>query len=644
MNQQIEQSVINQFFMELQKGPNNNNLDALINRIHEEFPESYILQYYVGHFYTKIGEFESAEEQYLKCINISRFFTEPYFDVCDYYIKIGKIEKAETLLMNIFEKKTMNPKESNVAKRFSHNFEKDLRICSVLCPALIQQQTEKSHKKAIKLYTKCINVLRKKKVLNLIETQCYKNICAGLASLYINSDQELSYTYYSESLKIKEKEPKNLSEQDYLKILDNDQKNLQGLLVAENYLMNKIEKLPITVDELFHTKTKEKISISEIKPIGDKIRLGTSKIRLGYLSPDFNKNAVGLFCEALLNHYDKDKFEIFCFYTKQNEDMFTQIFKSFVKNWFPVFHLDSQSLCSFIKEKEIDILIDLSGHGHENRISSLALKPAPIIITYLGFPGSTRLKEVDYRIVDRYTDPDEPSNEITEKLIYMPRLFICYTLFLNVPEPKINYMNSKDKIYIGIFNKSSKQNKFILNIWKDIAQKNKKCVFCIKLDSDNPLQKDLYKDFPQNTVEYFPFTETLDSYLEFFNKIDFCVDTYPYSGTTTTCASLLMGVPTFTIYNKTNRRHVSNVSASILINNSNEGMYDLSEYICDKTKDYKESIIKKSRALLIEKENSNFVSKENERRLLIRKQFYKTMDSDRFMKEYESELIKLFNE
>lgn len=132
-------------------------------------------------------------------------------------------------------------------------------------------------------------------------------------------------------------------------------------------------------------------------------------------------------------------------------------------------------------------------------------------------------------------------------------------------------------------------------------------------------------------MRYFQFTDTLDDYLELYNKVDFCIDTYPYSGTTTTCSSLLMGVPTFTIYNK-NNSHVSNVSASILLNTDES----LSKYVCGGTKGYVEGVSEEIRTVLNKKRTmsqEDFKKEHDSTREIIREQFYKAMDSDRFMKE-----------
>jgi len=332
-------------------------------------------------------------------------------------------------------------------------------------------------------------------------------------------------------------------------------------------------------------------------------------------------------------------------------DEFTHIFKSYIDQdkWFNVYDYNDKKASDLIKSHHLDMLIDLAGHGIGNRMSVLSLKPAPVIINYLGYPATTNLKEITHRIGDRITDPDN-EKDYSEKMIYLPRCFVCYTLFSNVDAPEIKYKldnkidNKIDKsVFIGVFNKSAKQNIFIRNIWKNILSRNKHTVLCVKLDSDPDRQRKLYEDIgiPKNQLKYFEFTDTLEDYLELFNEIDFCIDTYPYSGTTTTCSSLLMGVPTFTIYKGSTGKHVNNVSASIL-----KSVFDCDKYVCTKTKEYKDNIGKEIKRILNKKLElseltDDYSDIENKCRQSIREQFLKAMDPDRFMKEYEGELLKL---
>lgn len=379
-----------------------------------------------------------------------------------------------------------------------------------------------------------------------------------------------------------------------------------------------------------------------------------NKIKIAYISPDFNYNAVGFFLTALLKYCNKDIFEVYCYYNNNLYDKYTNLFKSYVNNrFYSIYKVDTYSIYNLIRSHNIDIIIDLSGHGYGNRMDVLSMSPAPIIINYCGFPDFTYLNEIKYRIVDKISDPVDNStidNLLSkEKLIYLPKCFLCYTYPENEELPIINY-NMSNNIYIGIFNKSSKQNVLIRGIWKKILQENPNCILCIKMDSktvNNQVYKELYADFPIEQVKFFDPVLNINEYFNYFNQIDFCIDTYPYSGTTTTCASLLMGVPTFTIYNETNK-HVSNVSTSILKHSampfSTDVELEYDKYICKNIKDYKNKICNEIEELINKKrENINYIDAQNILRENRRKYFLNSMEPKQFMKEFEDKLLELTN-
>jgi predicted O-linked N-acetylglucosamine transferase (SPINDLY family) len=214
-----------------------------------------------------------------------------------------------------------------------------------------------------------------------------------------------------------------------------------------------------------------------------------------------------------------------------------------------------------------------------------------------------------------------------EKLIYMPRSFLCFHMFENIREVKINYKKRVDnKVCIGIMNKLQKHHNEVRKVWREILLENENVLLYIKKDESKNIElEEFYKDFPRDRIVFLPFSNTLERYLDQFNEIDFCIDTYPYSGTTTTCTSLYMGVPIFTIY-KEGANHVSNVTGSIL---NNMGM---EEYMSDTLEGYKEKIneyIKKG------------VVHGNEERELLKGKFLELMNPRRFMEEYEEILESL---
>jgi protein O-GlcNAc transferase len=302
-------------------------------------------------------------------------------------------------------------------------------------------------------------------------------------------------------------------------------------------------------------------------------------------------------------------------------------------NWLNVSDINDNNLYNIIKNvHKIDILVDLISHGVNGRMNLIAMKPAPIIINYLGYPDYCYLKSVNYRLVDKITDTLE--FKYTEKLLKMNRCFVCFTPFEVIKTPSIN-LKIKDpkKIYLGVFNKLSKINDKLCKCWASILEKRKDMIICIKKGSKSDTYDKEFQNiinlFPKDQVYIFPFTETLEEYFDLFNYVDVCIDTTPYSGTTTTCSSLYMGVPVFCIYNE-NLKHVSNVSGSILYH-TDRNEYD--KYVCKNIKLY-ENAVAKWRPTEDKDRSESY-------RLERRNKFLNYMNPIEFMKDYESLLLSI---
>lgn len=578
-------------------------------------------------------------------------------------------KKAETLLMTIFGVPLAD--YTTPDRRKIYNLESDLRISSILCPIYMADRNfvkvEKIYMSILKEYTKLKPEEVKSKQNYMI---CWKNIHIDLGQIYFHQNKfDEAYKIYADGFKYGLGLDKN---HDFDLISNgattNNEKNnylinkylLEACMLTRHY-MSSWPSLPIQVNDiydlLYDQNYKKDSESKEIKDIfynngpnkfyslnfrssfAEKSTNG--KIRIGYISPDFNKNAVGLFISPLMKYYNPEKFEIYSYYTNASQDEYTFLFRRYNTRWTSTNGLDSQQIANLIIDHGIDILVDLIGHGHGNTMEVLKLleyeKNKPIIVTYLGYPDTTMLRSVDYRLVDYITDHIK-SKDITEDLIKMPRCFICYHPFENEEIPKIDYYRNRPgyindgKVRIGILNKGSKHSPAVLKDWKYILESCKNCILVIKLDQHSEFQKGLYKDLPQNQLEFLPFMDYLTGYYDIYNNIDFCIDTYPYSGTTSTCSSLFMGVHTFAKYdpNDGSKRHVSNVSASILLNAG------LQDFVCKNSTIYKKTIVDYIN-------NFNDSTDSTQKRLELRKQFFESMDPKKFMEEYENEMTKIYN-
>ena len=592
------------------------------------------------------------------------------------YKKTGRkhFTKAEKLLMSIFNKVTIDYTSPNRTRR--NSFEDNLRISSVLTPIYMG---DREFDRVIGIYNALLNEYKRIPTSEIKNKQnymiCWKNIHIDLGQIYFHKNQfEEAFKTYANGFKYGLGLDKN-HDKDLISVgaANNEKANytinkylLEACMLTRHYMVNWME-LPMDVNEIYdlavtnnykkelelENKKKQKGPVEEYYLNGDnkilrltlKSTLNTvalsNRIKIAYLTPDFNKNAAGLFMGHFLKYYS-DKFEVYSYYTNPSADEYTMLFKKYKTNWFDVNKLDAKQLMQMILDHKIDILVDMIGHGHGNVMDCLRLmegnKKRPIVITYLGYPDTTMLRAVDYRLVDHISDPIK-SKDITEELLKLPRCFLCYFPFENEEVPVINYFRdrsldrSEDRVRIGILNKSSKHSPLVIKDWKYILEKCKNCVLHIKLDQHWEFQKDLYKDLPQDQIVYHPFKDLLQNYYEIYNNIDFCIDTYPYSGTTTTCSSLYMGVPTFTKYYKDDptKRHVSHVSASILLH------CGFNDTVLTSNIKYRNAIVDYINKISIDPHTDT-----TELRLKRRKQFLDHMNPKEFMRCYEEKMMEIY--
>ena len=130
------------------------------------------------------------------------------------------------------------------------------------------------------------------------------------------------------------------------------------------------------------------------------------RLKVGYVSADFRMHSVANFIEPVLEHHDRSQVEVFCYYNHFINDSVTGRIQSFADHWLPCRGAPDQGLAERIRADGIDILVDLGGHTAHNRLLTFARKPAPVQVTYLGYPATTGLEAIDYRLTDRYADPE----------------------------------------------------------------------------------------------------------------------------------------------------------------------------------------------------------------------------------------------
>ncbi|NWF37232.1 methyltransferase domain-containing protein [Mariprofundus sp. KV] len=293
------------------------------------------------------------------------------------------------------------------------------------------------------------------------------------------------------------------------------------------------------------------------------------RMKIAYISSDFNFHPVGCFINHILSHHLRDKFEIYCYAHLLRSDEITDHIRNSVDHFIDITKLSDAQLAGRIHADGIHVAIDLNGMTTNTRIASLAHRPAPVQITYLGYPNTTGLSTVDYRITDHFAD-DNSDQFYSEKLIRMPQSFICYgfdtTAFSSSKTPS----ETKGYVTFGSFNHVRKLNPEVIETWSAILNhvENSRLILKAKDLDDAIIRENVIAEFASHGIcrerlQVQGFTAQYEDNFRMYNEVDIALDTFPYNGTTTTCDALSIGVPVVTLVGES---HAQRVSYSILKN------------------------------------------------------------------------------
>jgi predicted O-linked N-acetylglucosamine transferase (SPINDLY family) len=304
----------------------------------------------------------------------------------------------------------------------------------------------------------------------------------------------------------------------------------------------------------------------------NRVKNKKNKIKIGYLSADFNPHSVANFILPILKHHDRNKFDIYLFSNSKN---ISQIFSDLKLPTYFICNISSVEASKLIYDKQIDILFDLNGHTSSNRLDVFTHHPAPIQISYLGYANTTGLTGINYRLTDCIADHPESQQLFSEQLIRIPGCFLLFNPIHNfIIQPK---KTNKSRIVLGSTHKEGKLNDDVFSVWKKILDECPNTVLFIKLESfDNVSERTEYYvkkiNVDSNRIIIKPqlFDDAYDS---LYNEFDILLDSFPYSGTTITCNCLFNSLPVVSLYNK--HSHAHNVSSSLL---KNSGLCELVAY------------------------------------------------------------------
>lgn len=300
------------------------------------------------------------------------------------------------------------------------------------------------------------------------------------------------------------------------------------------------------------------------------------KLRIGYLSPDLRHHVVLLFIWAMLTHYDREQFEVYCFSLSPVEDKYSEYIKEQVDGWCNVSGTEARKGAKAVYDREIDILVELAGHSSHNGMAVMAYKPAPVQVCGIGYFATTGLKMMDYFFADSYlmgrADPlDEvqvaDSDYFVESLLVLPHSHFCYVPLKDMPKTQGAPCRKNGYITFGSFNNLAKVNDVVLAVWVELLRRVPGSRLFLKgslFDEPEGIRLFTEKMVALGiAAERFELRGFSLPYLTEYYEMDIALDTFPYPGGGTTCDALYMGVPVITLGDGS---HGGNFGISLLKN------------------------------------------------------------------------------
>ena len=278
-------------------------------------------------------------------------------------------------------------------------------------------------------------------------------------------------------------------------------------------------------------------------------------LRVAYLSSDFRQHSVVHFITPVLEAHNSETVQTYAYYNGQNRDKWTDRVESAVDRFQMVGKMSDGELHQRIVRDRIDILIDLNGFTRGHRVEVLMRRAAPVQVSWIGYPGTTGMDVMDYRIVDGLSDPaPEASRFNSEKLLYMTPVFSVYLPDTVLPDVASQTPALKNGfVTFGSFNALPKLNPDQLQMWGDILSRvnGSKLLLKNKMLDQPKIRETVARalvaaGIDENRQILLGRTDSVQDHMKAYQQVDLCLDSYPYNGTTTNCDSLIMGVPVLT--------------------------------------------------------------------------------------------------
>jgi len=537
-----------------------------IEKAYQEFtkaikldPHSYHAYNNLGNILIKKGEIDKAVEAYKKAIHNNKYYAPAYNNLGTALHNLGEIAQAKKYYKKAV---TLNPyygdaynnlgvalRDRGKIKEAIKEYKKALEIHPNYAEVyynlgLVYNEAGKLDK-GIEATKKAIEILPEYQDANHQLAQFYKNTCKWKrARKQIKKVDKLT--------KIALKEGFRPGETPFFSIttFNNPKRNRNIARAWSNYAKEQACKFNF---EFNHSR--------EFR------RRGSKRITLAYLSSDFRNHAIAHQSIGLFKHHNRKKFKVLAYsYGKDDKSYYRKFVQKHTDSFIDISNMGNLQAAKKIYNDQVDILIDLNGHTKGARLELIAMKPAPIQINYLGFPGTIGADFIDYIIADKTIIPKSQQRYYDEKLIYMPDSYqISSYDSIEKKSQKEKYVRvQKSSFVFCSFNNSYKIDKEIFSAWMRILKSTPNSILWLtkenKISQEVMIKEAKKKGVVKNRLVFLN-RVNLPEHLERLKYADIALDTIGYNGGATTSNALYMGVPVITV---SGENYISRMSASLL--------------------------------------------------------------------------------
>lgn len=282
-----------------------------------------------------------------------------------------------------------------------------------------------------------------------------------------------------------------------------------------------------------------------------------AQLRVGFVSGDFRHHPVGMFIKHLVPQLKAHDIHAIAYSNSVSCDATTERLRADFKEWRDIAHLTTEQVCRLVEEDDIQVLVDLAGHTRHNRLDVFACKPAPVQVTWLGYGASTGVSTIDYLLADPVSVPEGTEGDYIEKIWRLPETRLCYA----VPDITGDVVETPALrtgcITFGSYQSLRKVGAQVIASWAAVLREvpNSRFRWQCRPFADSTSRQAVVRAFASHGIdvsrlELVPATDW-KSYLESHAEVDVLLDSFPFTGGTTTCDALWMGVPTLTLRGQT---------------------------------------------------------------------------------------------